>query len=447
MFNYARSDTHFLLYIYDNMRNELVEKSKPSIPDENLIEHVLNNSKEYSLLRYERFNYDENGGKGPLGWYNLLVKTPAMFNKEQFSVFRAIHQWRDKLARDLDDSTSFIMPKHVIFKIAREMPMDIPSLRSVSHPISPPVRTRTTELLGVVRTAKAAGINGPDMMDIIHNNLGPDIVHEAFGKPAQAVKQTRPMNLSSPPGFSQSDPPRLLESKFWGKTLGSSLWDDEGRDNSDMSDIRLAVPLPQLTAEVFSDACNDNLPASAAPEPVDAGARAAHAYVKDRPTSTIDTHSCVFVIKGGRKRRHSAPEGSEPARAGQAETEATSPSVGASKDAGSYTGEGEDNASSAVERKEAKKKVVKRGKRGRRRNNRVERELAKAKKLMGEEGNEPFDYANATSVLHAPAPQVDKSAFDPYRKAADAPKGVKRRDGEKMGKSKTFGSLALERGR
>lgn len=37
MFFYARSDTHFLLYIYDMIRNELVEKSDRSTPETDLI--------------------------------------------------------------------------------------------------------------------------------------------------------------------------------------------------------------------------------------------------------------------------------------------------------------------------------------------------------------------------------------------------------------------------
>jgi exosome complex exonuclease RRP6 len=108
MFYYARADTHYLLYIYDNMRNELVQKTNPEVPEENRTEIVLQKSKETSLLRYERQVYNMESGKGHGGWYNLLVKTPALFNSEQFAVFRAIHAWRDKIARLDDDSTAYV---------------------------------------------------------------------------------------------------------------------------------------------------------------------------------------------------------------------------------------------------------------------------------------------------------------------------------------------------
>jgi exosome complex exonuclease RRP6 len=86
MFFYARADTHFLLYIYDNMRNELIDRSKPEIPEENRIEIVLQKSKETSLLRYERQVYHADTGKGPGGWYTLIMKSPALFNNEQYQI-------------------------------------------------------------------------------------------------------------------------------------------------------------------------------------------------------------------------------------------------------------------------------------------------------------------------------------------------------------------------
>ena len=41
MFYYARSDTHFLLYIYDHLRNELAELSAANHPDGKPIDRVI----------------------------------------------------------------------------------------------------------------------------------------------------------------------------------------------------------------------------------------------------------------------------------------------------------------------------------------------------------------------------------------------------------------------
>src|SRR6266511_3561126 len=95
MLDYARSDTHYLLHIYDCMRNELVDASAS---DSNLIDHVLEKSKEFTLLKYERPIYDAESGEGPGGWSNLLYRTPTYLSKDQIFVFKAVHQWRDKVA-------------------------------------------------------------------------------------------------------------------------------------------------------------------------------------------------------------------------------------------------------------------------------------------------------------------------------------------------------------
>jgi hypothetical protein len=60
MIKYAREDTHYLLYIYDRMRNELIRRGNSL---SNLITVVLKNSKEICLKQYEKQVYDEKGYK------------------------------------------------------------------------------------------------------------------------------------------------------------------------------------------------------------------------------------------------------------------------------------------------------------------------------------------------------------------------------------------------
>ncbi|KAI9754076.1 MAG: Carboxy-terminal domain (CTD) phosphatase [Chaenotheca gracillima] len=163
MFNYARSDTHFLLFIFDNLRNELIEKSQRSPEPPNALQSTFFNSKDTSLQRFERYIHDAEGGSGAGGWHSMLSKANSQFSREQFSVFRAVHQWRDTVARHNDDSLNYVMPKHVLFSVAREMPEDLASLYKASHPITPLIRTRSTELLNVISKAKEEGMNGPEL--------------------------------------------------------------------------------------------------------------------------------------------------------------------------------------------------------------------------------------------------------------------------------------------
>lgn len=421
MFFYARADTHFLLYIYDNMRNELIDRTETEIPEENRIEIVLQKSKETSLLRYERQVYNADTGKGAGGWYTLLMKTPSLFNKEQFAVFRAVHAWRDEIARIDDDSTGFVMPNHVIFTIAKLLPNDMVALLGVAHPISHSVKSRTGELLALIKSAKARGKDGPNMMDV----LRPDSVG-AIAKaniPRVAAKAAAAANTL----FAVVDDSQLRseESSFWGNAFGSSIWDAPVAKADDM---RLAVPLPALSSEIFETPLS----------PFQAGVNAlidrSRSQVKLASQSAVPTQKQeeeeeeAFVLKGVGKRKSESV--SEP-----------------EETTGDYDISLNDEADEEAREKAVRKAARKAEKRARKAQLKKEKEAAAAANLEEMEDEEPFDYSKAESVLHGKRSGGDmegdkkrRKPFDPYAKSADAPKGMRRLQTERPGKSHTFKS-------
>lgn len=121
MLLYARSDTHFLLFIYDNLRNALLDRAQTSPPEPSesspnvnpahtLIQEVLTRSEETSLRVYQKEVYDAEGGSGPGGWDSLARKwnkgmlmrdAPGSVQKE---IYVRLHAWRDRVAREEDES-------------------------------------------------------------------------------------------------------------------------------------------------------------------------------------------------------------------------------------------------------------------------------------------------------------------------------------------------------
>ncbi|KAI9822307.1 MAG: exosome nuclease subunit [Pycnora praestabilis] len=459
MFNYARSDTHFLLYVFDNMRNELIQKSDPANMDQNLIETVLQNSKETALQRYERAPYDAVSGSGPSGWYGMLERTPALFSKEQFAVFTAVHQWRDQSARENDESLHFVMPKHVIFSIARAMPMDMASLLNVAQPISKLVRMKSVELLGVIKRAKDVGTTGPDMTEV----LRPRITRERGGISTLVGQSATPLPIQpleanlTPTAQNSSNrfPIRTDKSRFWGSAFGSSVWEIPKQIVSVNEGLRLALPLPQLTAEIFENSRDGVAPESQSPtgQP---GALAEHQYTKDRKPRE-DIHGDTFTIKqlgGSRKRKdeeaqeHNATSTTNDDRGSQtllnvdrSNEDEMLITANEEEDDDESRRRAREKAALKAERKAQKKADKERRKRG---------EAVAANGLSGDqeknpndsEPHEAFDYANAESVLHAKKEKADrtgsKKSFDPYAKSANAPKGVPRAQKEKAGRSFTF---------
>ena len=469
MFNYARSDTHFLLYVYDNLRNELLEKSNLSAPDGDLIGVVLRKSKEESLQRFERPVYDAQHGTGSNGWYNILSHTPALLNPEQFAVFRAVHQWRDTIARLDDESLNSIMPKHVIYNIAREMPTEMAALLGCSQPISTFVRSRAGELLGIVKQAKLEGRTGPDLMQVLraavstasnlqyarapaaasaiamsNNVLAPTTLHVA--SVTKSVSDVLP-NESVPqaPEATNRTSSRITISAFWGSILkfGDSPEGQNSHSLPKTDSVCLALPLPQLTAAVFED--QNISPGNGPPDTeADPGARAEHAYVKERKPKEEE----VFIVRqvGGTRKRKAAdienhPEPPEPILASEVESAAVNGDrMQVEQQELSLDEVDEDQTALEKAERKADRRAQKKLEKKRRK-----LEAQKPYQKNGMEGEAAFDYANAPSVLHADK-EVNhkrpgaKEAFDPYTKSLDAPKGLGRSRREVPGKSFTFKS-------
>ncbi|TAQ84719.1 hypothetical protein B7494_g6954 [Chlorociboria aeruginascens] len=410
MFSYARSDTHFLLYIYDNIRNELISRSDTKVPEENKIDLVLQLSKEVSLKRHERLVYNAESGKGPGGWYNALVKMPTLFNNEQFAVFKAVHEWRDQIARIDDDSTHFVMPNSAIVSIAKLLPMDLMALLGIVKSVSHSVKSRADELLALIKSARARGKNGPSMIDVLRPNTVGAIAKASF--PALATKPEEKTAIA-PVDQGQL---RSEISSFWGGAFGSSIWD--GPPTPQEGDgLRLAVPLPRLSVEVF--ATSSPLADRSRSKPDTSLQSSSEAT----PARKADDKA--FIIKRGGKRKSEALSEPEDERTGEYDISFNDDNQKAL-----------DKAAQKAQRKAAKKAKKKA----------AEAESISVEVENEDEDDEPFDYSKAESVLHGKRKDGDSGGskrqkpFDPYQKSTDAPKGMRRLQKEQPGKSITFKS-------
>jgi len=74
MLKYAREDTHYLLYVYDKLRTDLMARGNEN---NNLILSVFNRSKELCLKKYEKERLTETSHLSLYNKYNLV------FNPQQ----------------------------------------------------------------------------------------------------------------------------------------------------------------------------------------------------------------------------------------------------------------------------------------------------------------------------------------------------------------------------
>ncbi|PGG95453.1 hypothetical protein AJ79_10043 [Helicocarpus griseus UAMH5409] len=427
MFDYARSDTHFLLYIYDCMRNELLENSTP---DGNLVDYVLEKSKQEALQRYERPVYDAETGQGSGGWADMLVRSSNLFSKEQFAVFRAVHQWRDEVARSEDEGAQYVLSKSSLFKVAHAMPLEPASLFRTVSPVSTFVSARVLELIQVIKEAKIAGATGPELRDVLfpYKQTTDESKPATPVPPPQAETETRLVPAA-----------RAEVSQFWGSTL-----EQQPHPPVPVSDalaataeaFLLSLPVPFMSAKVTERPIKEEPAASqpTAPEPTAA---------KPPPTNE------VFTIKqfGAPKKRKISPStdevaGSDPS----AETTTTTTVTAAKEVAADDTGSGSNTTNSENTENKAKRRCKDKKEKG-------ASSGLQASSNKGDSADfEPFDYGNAESVLHANPvennnkdkgyrggqKQKQKRQFNPYAKAMDAPQGMRKAKKEIEGKSFTF---------
>ncbi|KAL0578562.1 exosome nuclease subunit [Marasmius crinis-equi] len=192
MLDYARSDTHFLLYIYDNLRNALIDRAQSlsvsedsgmiastskSDPLHALIREVLARSEETALRVYEKEIYDAENGTGSSGWDTLARKwnKANLYNSAstagipgmQREVYRRVHMWRDQVAREEDESTRYVLPNQFIFQLAEQPPAEMAALLRVFHSVPPVIRRRAKELLDTIRQAVRDQLQGDSQPPVV----------------------------------------------------------------------------------------------------------------------------------------------------------------------------------------------------------------------------------------------------------------------------------------
>ncbi|KAI1339740.1 ribonuclease H-like domain-containing protein [Xylariaceae sp. FL0016] len=428
MFYYARSDTHYLLYVYDMMRNELLQRQSSDNTEHNLMRQVLDRSKETSLRRHETYPYDSETGQGPFGWYTMLIRqSSGALSKEQFAVFRRLHQWRDGVARLEDESPLYVLGNPAIFDIARRLPPDPKALHSLIEPRYPLARREVSRLFDIITKAKVEGADGPSVADIIRKRSSPTTVGVG-----EVAKDVFPQLRASEGIVLSTSDLVSTRSQLFGQVAMSSRWED-GAGHISKTDLRFELPGARFlqSAEVVEESNKSIMEiGQGSMNEADLAHGTANGYA--------ELESDESTLKTGLKRK--APEqdsefdhdtAPEPKSAAVSDEEIAIPDMDAS----------EDERRQLKKARKAEKKAEKRAQK--------KTEKAATKAGIASQGTadesaeeEAFDYGKAKSILNAKrASSKDTGAqkkFNPYALTAEGPKAARRMHGEKTGKSATF---------
>ncbi|CAH3037744.1 unnamed protein product [Porites lobata] len=145
MVRYAREDTHYLLYIYDRLHDELLKSGNAN---NNLLQSVYSRSKQICLKRYEKPLFTSES------YRRVLEKHKRTFNNEQLCTFRLLFAWRDNIAREEDESYGFVLPNHTMFQIAETMPREAQGVLACCNPVPTLVKQYVNEIHMLIMQAK-----------------------------------------------------------------------------------------------------------------------------------------------------------------------------------------------------------------------------------------------------------------------------------------------------
>ncbi|OAL38717.1 hypothetical protein AYO20_01923 [Fonsecaea nubica] len=460
LIDYARSDTHYLLTIYDHMRNMLVNGSSRNV---NLTDYVLSQSKKEALQVYTRQMYDLETGGGPLGWFGMLTQRFVSLSKEQLGVFRALHAWRDRKARELDEGVQFILPNRTLWLVAENMPTSVFNFHQSCRGESKLVSDRIPEIIEIVKQGKTEGKNGKSHEEVVRHCekvLGltarrprekKQQPQSTFSSLGTTLKHLAATSTSAPQeqGDSVATAERASASMFWGGVMPQyhQLPTDIAAATialSSIAPLRLLATIEEANMgdRTFSQPIFESTQAEKLANTLP--------YLpptpKDRFRSKADE---IFTLNElsrskGKKRKTDevnedipTPDGVNGTTTGKttardtivvpASTVSPQPSLAVDADNNPEF----DAKRQAKKQKKAEKKARK--------------EAEKAAAVAESQAAQPFDYASAPSLL-APGPQgqqaPQKKILNPFAKALDTSTGARRgkMGKELQGKSMTFTS-------
>lgn len=114
LFEYARADTHFLLNIFDKLRNKLVadngEKLKHVLDQSRLVACRKFEYKKFRVGAEEWSSFDDRDAESRFISQNNIPTS-------QRQLVRYLMELRDELARTLDESIRFILPNQVLLNL------------------------------------------------------------------------------------------------------------------------------------------------------------------------------------------------------------------------------------------------------------------------------------------------------------------------------------------
>jgi len=168
MEKYARMDTHYLLHIFDRLKQDLARRAaEQSLPPDVLIRKVFQLSCKVSAKAYSKPNLKWAGFNRGL----------AAFDKNQMRALEALAEWRDQAARMLDESPAYMLPSGLMKTLIYDPPATAEAMAARLHKKAPEAVSKVSEIFELVQSALQS--SPTYALNLSTGKNKPDIISEA----------------------------------------------------------------------------------------------------------------------------------------------------------------------------------------------------------------------------------------------------------------------------
>lgn len=182
MLSYATSDTMYLLDIYDKIRLELIDHDKGS--NGTGIASVLDASKKVCLIRYDKEPFY------PSAYKKLLMSrrgknAATNLTDAQDLLLKKLFDWRDKVAREEDESVQYVCGNSGLIRIATICPQTDHELRSCVNPLPPLIQKYADDILRLIRETVGEKNQSPNKIQS-HKSMDKTVMLDENSVPHQS---------------------------------------------------------------------------------------------------------------------------------------------------------------------------------------------------------------------------------------------------------------------
>lgn len=131
LIDYARMDTHYLLYIWRQMKHDLLQAAAEQ---PQLLLSVFEQSRQVCGLTYNKEIIKEDSHMP------MYIRSRKLFNARQMAALKILYKWRDSQARLLDESPKYLLPNHMMLALAESLPREVQGVNAICYPVPPFVK-------------------------------------------------------------------------------------------------------------------------------------------------------------------------------------------------------------------------------------------------------------------------------------------------------------------